>query len=371
MKNINDLPTPNFLIDLDILENNIQQMANLCNANNKKLIPMLKTHKSSLITKMQMDIGAEGFLVGTLDEAEMAINNGCSKVFIAYPIANTENIKKITALTKRATIILAFDGFVAAEKVNSILAQENITLDYLLIIDSGLHRFGVKPVEAVSVVQAISVLNNLKFMGIATHPGHVYGQLNIEGVKKVAAEETEAMTQAYLALKSHGFLSKIVATGSTPTLPLVVDNDIITDLRPGNYVFNDAIQVALGVASVSDCAFSVLATIISHPADTIFIIDAGSKCLGLDKGAHGNTLLKGYGIVKNHPEAILESLSEEVGKIQVVDKTNLKVGDKIEIIPNHACAAANMTSYALLHKDNMVVQKVPIDARGGSKEPSI
>jgi D-serine deaminase-like pyridoxal phosphate-dependent protein len=104
---------------------------------------------------------------------------------------------------------------------------------------------------------------------------------------------------------------------------------------------------------------------LSHPFADRYICDAGSKCLGLDQGAHGNTSIKGYGYVKGHPELTVSSLSEEVGKLHVEDSTNLKVGDKIEIIPNHACcSSANFTSYLIGCRGDNVEKLIKIDMRG-------
>ena len=57
--------------------------------------------------------------------------------------------------------------------------------------------------------------------------------------------------------------------------------------------------------------------------------------LGLIR-VNGSALITGFGKVKGHDELNIIGLSEEVGKIEIVGKTNLKVGDKIEIIPNHS-----------------------------------
>ena len=63
-----ELQTPAILLDLDKLEHNIQSWQALCNENGKELWPMIKTHKSTALAKMQLDAGATGFLCGTLDE---------------------------------------------------------------------------------------------------------------------------------------------------------------------------------------------------------------------------------------------------------------------------------------------------------------
>lgn len=362
----NQLTTPSFLVDLDKLEQNISDTAELCKIHGKILCPMVKTHKSLEVANLQQAHGATGFLVGTLDEAEKLVQHGFKEIILAYPVASEENISRVIELAKQSHIIASFDGIEAALQMQNLLVKETLKLDYLIIIDCGLHRFGVKADKAVDLARKLSGLSALTFKGICTHPGHVYGVSNLSDIEKVAKEETDALEMASALLVKEGFAVEIVATGSTPTLPFAVKNKTITTVRPGNYIFYDAIQVALGIAPIESCALTILATIIAHPSENIFIMDAGSKCFGLDKGAHSASLVNGYGIVKQYPELIVEGLSEEVGKIRATKHTCLKVGDKIEVIPNHACAAANMSDFLLGHRQGIVEKMIDIDARGGT-----
>ena len=109
---------------------------------------------------------------------------------------------------------------------------------------------------------------------------------------------------------------------------------------------------------------TICATIIAHPSDSLMICDAGAKCLGLDLGAHGNASVRGHGRVIGHPEIEVAHLSEEVGQLHITGKTTLKVGDRIEIIPNHACSAANLTDWLLLaDEEDRVTDCLAVDLR--------
>ena len=164
---------------------------------------------------------------------------------------------------------------------------------------------------------------------------------------------------------------EIVSSGSTPTFWGALDDENIQIYHPGNYIFNDAIQLSTNTATEDECALYVLASVISHPSEDLYICDAGAKCLGLDQGAHGNTSIKGFGVVKGHPELTVYSLSEEVGKFHVEGKTDLKVGDKVLIIPNHSCSTANLTSYYVGVRGEEVERLIPVDIRGNSTKKNI
>ncbi|WP_432205248.1 alanine racemase (plasmid) [Cetobacterium somerae] len=365
-KNILSLTTPSFLVNLDALENNIKKYQNLAIENSVELFPMLKTHKSSEITKMQIDAGAKGVLVGTIDEAEAVVQkSGVTKVMLAYPVIGDSNLDRIIALNEKCELFVAFDNEIPAKALSEKLT--NSTINYQIIINSGLNRFGVSPENSVTLFNSLNKYPNLIFKGISTHTGQVYGFSKNE-VKEITQKEIDVMTLAKNLLTKNGASVEFVATGTTPTFENAIKSSEITISRPGNYVFFDAIQVALGAAKENDCALTVLATVVSHPSEDLFILDCGSKCLGLDQGAHGNSLTKGFGIIKNHPELTIISLSEEVAKVKVDENTTLKIGDKIEIIPNHSCSAANMTNYLIGHRFGNIERIIEVDIRGNSRK---
>lgn len=368
---IHELQTPSFLLDLDVLEVNLKKIQQLCNKNNKELWPMTKTHKSTYIAKLQSEYGAKGFLVGTIDEAEAFVNTGLDNICLAYPIVSKANIRRVIDLAKKAKIIVSFDGEDGARVFNDELKKENLTMEYLIIIDCGLNRLGVSPSDSANLAKKISSYSNLKLIGISTHPGQVYAVSSGKKISEVSKQESESLKIARDNLISNSFDISIVATGSTPTFFDVVTDTNINVLRPGNYPFYDNIQLSLNVCEENECSLTVLGTIISRPKDDLFIVDVGSKCLGLDKGAHASTLINGFGKVKDHDGLEIIGLSEEVGKIRIGSNTDLKIGDKIQIIPNHSCSCANMTDYIIGFRNDTVEKIIDVDVRGNSVKPNL
>ena len=159
---------------------------------------------------------------------------------------------------------------------------------------------------------------------------------------------------------------EIVSVGSTPTMKVWRGHEGINEIRPGNYIFNDAMQVALNVAKPEDCALTVLATVISRPVQQRVVIDAGSKVFALDKGVHGKDTMKSFGIVLGR-NAILERLSEEHGIMSIDPGEDLGIGDTVQIIPNHACTVINLFDLAYGIRGRQVVEEFKIAARGKSQ----
>jgi D-serine deaminase-like pyridoxal phosphate-dependent protein len=134
----------------------------------------------------------------------------------------------------------------------------------------------------------------------------------------------------------------------------------VTECRPGNYVYNDASQVSLGTCALEDCALTVLATVVSVPAPDRAVVDAGSKTLSSDplkpRGA-------GFGFVLGRRSRVAR-LSEEHGVIEVVPGEGFRVGERVRILPNHACVVANLHDRIQGIRGGLVETELRVAARG-------
>jgi D-serine deaminase-like pyridoxal phosphate-dependent protein len=161
-------------------------------------------------------------------------------------------------------------------------------------------------------------------------------------------------------LRELGLAIDVVSVGSTPTAREGMTVKGVTECRPGNYVFHDASQVALGTCSLDDCALTILATVVSVPAADRAVVDAGSKTLSSDPlrprpGGHGQILGKA---------SRLEKLSEEHGVIAVAPGESFGVGERVRILPNHACVVANLHDSLIGLCANRVETVLEVAARG-------
>lgn len=359
---LNEIKTPAIILDLNALENNIKNFHKMAEDNGKEIWPMIKTHKSKEIMKMQKDSGASGVLCGNLDECEMATELGFKNVMYAYPVTDKLAIERIIKLSKKTNFIIRLDDTRQADLISEHL-KDDTKINYTLIINCGLNRFGVKKEDALKTIEAINELRGFNFKGISSHPGHVYSAKSGDELPKYVDDEISSLEYVRDELSKNNIKCEIISSGSTPTFPYAVKSDVINVFHPGNYVYLDSIQISLGIAKESDCALRVLASVISNPEEGRFLIDAGSKCLGLDKGAHGNDSIVGHGKIIGHESSIVDSLSEEVGKIK---STDLKLGERIEIIPNHSCSTANSTSYLYGFRGDEVERIIEVDIRENS-----
>lgn len=364
---LEQLETPVTIVDLDVLERNIESMAAFCRENGVALRPMVKTHKAPLVAKQQMQAGAVGVLVATLDEAEEMARVGIVDITIAYPLIGVGQRERLLRLASRTKLTLSVDSPAAVEAYSEIFGpvtkQGRDPVRVLIIVDSGGRRLGVSPDDAVALGQIIAAASGLTLAGVATHPGHVYGCSSPDEVEAVAAQETGAVLAAAEQLRSAGFSIDTVAVGSTPTARFAGRVEGITEIRPGNYVFYDAIQVALGAARPEDCSLRVVGTVLSRPTASSAVIDVGSKMLSSDRGAHGLELVRGYGAVVGRPDIVVERVSEELAVLALPEGTELAVGERLQIIPNHACTACNLVDVLVGVRGGVVESTIPVTAR--------
>lgn len=361
-----ELDTPAVLVDLTILKKNIAAMAAFAQKHGLDLRPHVKSHKTKEIAELQLAAGATGLTVAKLDEAEAMVAAGFRDILVAYELIGEVKLRRLLDLTRRARLSVLIDSEVGARQLSAAAASQGLEIPCLIEIDSGLGRTGVRPGQpAVELARAMKSLPGLKLRGLLTHAGHAYGAKNQAELNRIAQAEAEAVLQTARLLAKEGWSDLALSVGSTPTVRISGTFPGITEIRPGNYVFNDATQIALGVAREEECALTVLTTVISRPAPDRAVVDAGAKTLALDRGAHGTALLNGYGMVKNHPEYIIERLSEEHGILALPPNSRLQVGDRLEVIPNHACPVVNLTDYLYIVEQGKVTGEWRVLARGG------
>jgi len=224
-------------------------------------------------------------------------------------------------------------------------------LAVLVEVDSGHHRSGVAPAAAGHVAAAAAKLG-LDVAGVFTFPGHSYSP---ENRQPAAADEMHALAGAVAALGSEGITARIVSGGSTPSVEFA-DSSVLTELRPGVYVFGDAQQWELGTCSPDDIALTVLTTVVSRSPEHV-VADAGSKALAADRGAFST----GFGRLLDHPEARLTAISEHHVTITGLD---CPPGTRLRVVPNHVCNAVNLADEYVVERDGEVVATWPVDARG-------
>ena len=368
-----ELTTPRALVDLEILSRNVTAMARRTQRLGVELRPHVKTHKCLEIARRQVAGQGGGITVSTLAEARFFAAGGFRDITYAVPIAPARLPEAVELVSSGVRVGLVVDHPATAAEVEQAAVARGLRLDVWLEVDCGGHRTGVDPERDASVALALKLAAcpSLELRGLLTHAGHAYACHDRTEALRVAREERDVMTAFAKRIEEAGARVRALSVGSTPTMVVVDDLAGITEVRPGNYVFFDAFQLALGMCRLEDCAFSVLATVIGgDPASGRVVLDAGALALSKDPGPVHVDASCGYGVVVP-PHGLLASarvrlvsLTQEHGVAEVrpiAAAQAFAVGTQVRVIPNHAClAAAGFESYLVLEQGAVVDEWRPV-----------
>lgn len=343
------IDTPAVLVDLDIAEANIDRFQAHCDQHGLKLRPHIKTHKLPMIAKRQVEAGAIGITCQKISEAEaMIAEGGIDDVLITFNILGDTKLTRLRALAERVRLTVVADNATTVDGLSRAFADSANALTILVECDTGAARCGVAtPEQAHDLALHISQLPGLTFGGLMTYP-----PVGAE------AEVQRWLVEAKSLIEAAGLEVPTISNGGSPGMWQAQDVSIASEYRIGTYVYNDRSLQARGTCTWDDCALSVLATVISVPAGNRAVIDAGSKVLTSDLLG-----LDGHGHVLGRPDIKVAGLSEEHG-VLTADAINLKVGDRIRIVPNHVCVVVNMLDEVQLIRGDAHIGPQPVAARG-------
>jgi D-serine deaminase-like pyridoxal phosphate-dependent protein len=337
---ISELDTPALVVDLDVMERNLSQMAEYCRRHHLRLRPHTKTHKIPELAKKQIASGAIGITVAKLGEAEVMIKAGLKDLLIAYPIVGPAKTKRLADLAVRAMVTVSLDSAEAARGISAAMVKRGAEVGVLVELDVGFGRCGIaSETDALALAQKIASLPGLEFKGLMFFPGHFGVSPDERAVLR--NKVNEFLDRCYEAFELAGLPFAIVSGGSTPSRYESEFFHGVNEVRPGTYIFNDRSTVGVAAATVDDCALSVLGTVVSTSVSGHAVVDGGSKTFSSDTyhAEHG----RGFGLVKEDPSADIERLSEEHGHLNVSQSDRkYTVGERLMIIPNHVCTTVNM-----------------------------
>jgi len=385
---LNDLPTPAVIVDRQRLEANLADMQALAERESVQLRPHTKTHKSIRMARRQEALGAAGLTVAKVAEAEVFAEAGFRDIRIAYALVGRDKLERVARLMRSGVrISFCVDTASGADAASAFFASQGLEADVLIEMDIGYGRCGIRWDDPSSIRWAASLDQKpgLHVVGILTHAGHAYSgpqdaseQLR-EALERVSAEERDRMLDTAISLRDAGLEAAVAGTleisiGSTPSISAFTNAERqgfrITEIRPGNYLYLDMTQVGLGVAPIDRCALTVWTTVISRhdnqDGSQRFFLDAGKKVLTSD-GAYG---AEGYGqiLASMDPMRALEGtlisgLSEEHGWVRAAADVEVAVGDRVRVVPNHACVVVNTQSALHLVDGNEVIETITVDGQ--------
>jgi D-serine deaminase-like pyridoxal phosphate-dependent protein len=362
---LHTLKTPSLVLDLGRVRRNAARMSARMKELGVSLRPHVKTHKCVEVARLQTAGHAGAITVSTLAEARAFAARGFTDITYAVPVEPGKFPEAIELSKRCERLSLITDDASVPPALDEAARRAGVTLDLFLKVDCGYHRCGVEPEspEALDIPRLIRGARNLRFAGILTHAGHSYHARSKEELISLARHERDVMRRLAGRLRAGGVDAPTVSVGSTPTAAHYDHLEGVNEARPGNYVFFDAFQAALGSCSFDDCALTVLAAVVHRDrARRRVVLDAGAVALSKDRGAVEFDPACGYGRVLDLAGAEtglrVGGLSQEHGEVFVEDEAlldRLKVGERVRVLANHSClTAAQHSHYNVLEGESVV-----------------
>lgn len=363
---IHEVETPAALVDIDRLQANLEAAGAYCRKWDLRLRPHAKSHKSSELARKQIQAGAIGVAVATPREAEV-MAGVVEDLLVAYPLFGSTKLARLMAVAEGVTLSVALDSTEALSSLAAAARASARQVGVLVEVDVGMRRVGLQSVEeTLRLVREVAQTRGVVYRGIMFYPGHI--RVPVPEQTDAIQALSQQLGQYLDALASAGLVPEIVSGGSTPTLPRSHEIAGMTEIRSGTAIFNDRTTALLGACAWTDCAYSVLATVVSTSVPGQAVVDAGSKALAKEEiraSFRDPSSASGFGCVLDRPELRVTALSEEHGVIDLRESDwRPRPGDRVRLVPNHVCVSVNLFERLWQLRGDQIMGPWPVEARG-------
>ena len=362
-----DIPTPALVVDLEKLYRNINEMADRARKAGMALRPHIKTHKTPIISHMQMKAGAVGITCAKLGEAEVMAAAGIEDILIAYPIAGQDKIERLLNLARWVPkVSTSVDTFEAARALNDAAVSRGKCVDVIVEIDAGYRRTGIEPGDMMLrfVKEIVNSMPGLRYKGLMYMARDTCKSAERE--RQLTGEQAGAKvaTDAAALLQANGIETEVISGGSTPGAQYMRFLEGVNEYRAGCYVFGDMKYADLGAHTREQMSLTILTTVVSVPSVSEpdhFVVDAGSKTL-----THSDAFTTpGYGTFVQYPDLCVNVPSEEHGGVYLPSGFKPPaIGTKLDVYPNYVSDVVNLSDKLWVVQDDDVIAVWDILARG-------
>lgn len=355
---LSELDTPALLVDVDVLEANMQQVASTCRRYGVNWRPHIKAHKSVDIARRQMAHGAVGITCAKLGEAEVMAEAGIGGIVVANQVVGPAKIGRLVRLLDRTDVIVCVDNAGNVEALAAALGGTGRRLGVLIEVDTGMHRAGVEPAQVPELARKIAARPELRFAGLLTWEAHAVAIADPAAKAATVREAVAQLVASADACRDIGLDPGIVSCGGTGTFPYSIEQPGITEVQVGGAIFCD--KLYRDVYNIDlPFALSLLTTVTSRPTPTRIIVDAGKKAMSGDAA-----LPEPIGV----PPVASVRLSAEHTTIELdAPSETPRVGDQLAFIVGYSDTTIHLHEEIVVVRQGTVVDHWPVSARGRIK----
>ena len=346
------LTGPAMIVDETRARANIRSMADKARKSGVAFRPHFKTHQSPVVARWFADEGVDRITVSSVRMAEQFAETGWKDITIAF-LLNPLELPRITNLAEYLSRLggrlgLTVDSVAAARKT------AGLDVDVWIKLDTGYGRTGVRWDQTGSLAEILAALE--KPAGLLTHTGTSYAK---RGGAELCALFTETVTRLTAARDATDHPDLKLSVGDTPCCSAVDDFTGVDEIRPGNFVFYDLMQLQIGSCTETQLAAAAVCPVVGiYPERNQVVVHGGAvhlskESLQLEDGRRFYGQLgalesppggRSPGLGKVVPDTPVISLSQEHGVIEVPDEicNDLEIGDLVIIWPIHSCLTCDL-----------------------------
>jgi D-serine deaminase-like pyridoxal phosphate-dependent protein len=351
-RTIDDLDTPQLLLDLDGIDANMRVMFAAKQRYGVNVRVHFKSLKCTSLARYIAQRGADGFLCAKLHEAESLVQAGLTDVMIANQVVGPNKLKRLAELAGRGNIRVCVDDATQVDNLSAAAQQAGTTIGVLVEVDIGMRRCGVSPGEAaLRLAQEIGRHSRLRFVGLQGYDGHLQSLPDVAERQQRSREATELLVGTRRTLEQAGVPVEVVTGGGTGTWEFVAACPGVTEIQPGSFILMDAFYHT--VRPEFRITQSLIATVVSRRPGQ-YVLDVGSKGVSQD---FGRTTLK------DRPHDRVKFVSEEHTVVESSDDA-IAVGDRLQVYSGHCCATMNLHRQAIAMRGQNTEAIWPIESSG-------
>jgi D-serine deaminase-like pyridoxal phosphate-dependent protein len=348
---VGPISTPALVVDLDVFEANIADMAALLKGSGKTVRPHVKAHRTPELARRQLGGSAVGVTCATIGEAEAMAAAGIDDVLVANEVVDPAKMARLASVAQTARVTVAVDALEPLESLSRAAIDAGVTLRVLIDVDILLGRCGVASVaDALALARGVGRWRGLELIGIMGYEGRV--RLSVEHRAEKIANAYERLAETASTLRDAGFRVDVVSAAGTSTLSEAIGDPTITELQAGVYALMEPELLVMDLPF--RCATVVRGAVISrHPGRAV--LDAGRRVFGLESGPPIPSGFEGSIVAVNDEHTIVE-MADPVPAL----------GSRLDLVPGQIRTTFNLHDRVWVARGDRIVDCWPVAARGRS-----
>lgn len=368
------IDSPTLLLDAGRAQRNIVRMAAKAQNNRLRFRPHFKTHQSADIGTWFRAVGVTAITVSSVAMARYFAAHAWDDITVAFPV-NLREIAAINELAARVRLHLLVENLAA---VDFLAAHLTASVAIWIEVDAGYRRSGVTwddHAALTALAGRVVACERMALQGLLTHDGGTYAARAHDEIAGAYRTTVKRLNHARNLLAEHGFADLEVSIGDTPACSVLEDFGLVDELRPGNFVFYDWMQVEIGSCTWDDVATVIACPVVAiHPERNDVVLYGGAVHLSKEalRRVDGSP---SFGAVVYLEEggwsapvagAWVRSISQEHGIVHADDvafaelAARIQVGDLLGIIPIHSCLTADLLKrYLTLDGASLTMAPIP------------